>query len=1185
MDPLSALSLAAAIAQFIDYGSKIVSQTKEIADLGSSVNVQHLSTITNDIKGINSSLKRQLKVDVKSSATLSQEALDLQSLAIRCNEIAQELVECLTKVTITGDKKDTWTSIRAAIKTVWTSQQIATLSQRLNDYRSQLTLRLLLVINSQHTLQDKKLDKLSRSNGEIVEAVTISLGTLQSAINDQNNKLNKRHAETIAAILTTRGGDSRTITGSSTSIFESNPSTDQRVATTFKQATAADVSTKPHSSIETREFTDFTQRILDALHFQSISDRRAAIPMPHTHTFEWIFKKPSSLDTPWDSLDNWLRQGKGCYWINGKAGSGKSTLMKYIEENKKTRAALNHWAGPSKLITGSFFFWYAGSTMQKSQEGLLRSLLLDVLTQQPQLVPTLFPEAYRTIIACQHDTQISLSFSELKRAFLNLIASVPKGLKICYLIDGVDEYLGDHNEIAELFQQATASESVKILLSSRPIPACFQAFSNCSTLRLQDLTQQDIRHYVYDELAQNPLMLRLEAAETGCTSRLVDGITKKAAGVVLWVVLVVRNLRSGLQDYDNSAELQRKLDELPPTLEKLYGHMLGSMSSHHRQQGSKLLQMVLRSIKTHGDFPLTVLQLSFAEEDDYTRALSVPIKQITEKDAEWRCEVIEGRLRSRCCGLIEVHDRRCLRGAGKARKSIGFLHRTAIEFLQGENIWTDLVSLTSETKFDVNLALFSSALWEMKVTAGSSCNSGERTSTIESLLRIMSYERYFDTYEMEFATKYLPHVRRTMYHHWAEFRKTDALDLSTIEAATANYIDRLGMAFPVSFMFFAASQCPSSHLQALFVLYRDPFRKEESDEEQEILDYGAVSPSATPQMNPIDVSIATDLLLLYLDKSMAPLRSTISQNILGCWSALYATISPDQAIQRHWNQRWREVTTDELIRYSIWDYTLHTAFTISRYNEDDFEELYQYGLVDSFFDLIIDLLEKQCSISTTISVASDNRRMGDTGVMSVSAAAVLNELISRAWKRQVWKPDPTQQKEKLDKITEKACAIENKMKGTRAYSEYTVQVIHKEPRIEESLKSRLKRLSLKQKSPPPTSASTPVASTRQEKKIVYHDSESEISPWRKYITSSEDDTIVTSTPEQRDEPDAKFMKRWKSTPRATRISLLYPEEQELARLLSLPGNNREGRLALGRVRKMPLAKQELILECAGILKG
>jgi hypothetical protein len=122
---------------------------------------------------------------------------------------------------------------------------------------------------------------------------------------------------------------------------------------------------------------------------------------------------------------------------------------------------------------------------------------------------------------------------ELKRAFLNLISYVPEGLQICYLIDGVDEYIGDHNEIAELFQQATALKNVKILSSSRPIPACFQAFSRCATLRLQDLTQQDIRHYVKCELAQNPLMLRLEETERGCTSRLIDGITMKAAGVVL----------------------------------------------------------------------------------------------------------------------------------------------------------------------------------------------------------------------------------------------------------------------------------------------------------------------------------------------------------------------------------------------------------------------------------------------------------------------------------------------------------------------------------------------------------------------------------------------------------------------------------------------------------------------------
>jgi hypothetical protein len=242
---------------------------------------------------------------------------------------------------------------------------------------------LLLVLDSQHALQDEKLDKLSRSNREIVAAVSVKFGTLQSTINDYKTKSDrddtKRHAETIAAILTTCGGETRTITGSSAAIFSTELSSSQRIATTFKETSKSDPLNENRLGIETQEFTDFTQQVLNAFHFQIISDLRAAIPVPHTDTFSWIFESPKANDRPWDSMDDWLKRGKGCYWLNGKSGSGKSTLIKFIEGNDRTRVALKQWAGSLKLITGSFFFWYAGTVMQKSQAGLLRTLLLDVL--------------------------------------------------------------------------------------------------------------------------------------------------------------------------------------------------------------------------------------------------------------------------------------------------------------------------------------------------------------------------------------------------------------------------------------------------------------------------------------------------------------------------------------------------------------------------------------------------------------------------------------------------------------------------------------------------------------------------------------------------------------------------------------------------------------------------------------
>ena len=88
----------------------------------------------------------------------------------------------------------------------------------------------------------------------------------------------------------------------------------------------------------------------------------------------------------WDDFGVWLQFGKGIYWVNGKAGSGKSTLMKYIVSHNKTASLLRTWAGDSKLCTGGFFFWNSGSKQQRCQVGLFRSLLHEILGQHPELI-------------------------------------------------------------------------------------------------------------------------------------------------------------------------------------------------------------------------------------------------------------------------------------------------------------------------------------------------------------------------------------------------------------------------------------------------------------------------------------------------------------------------------------------------------------------------------------------------------------------------------------------------------------------------------------------------------------------------------------------------------------------------------------------------------------------------------
>lgn len=134
--------------------------------------------------------------------------------------------------------------------------------------------------------------------------------------------------------------------------------------------------------------------ILTTLHFPVLEDRETQIRDAHLKTFSWIFEEPSSNAKPWSDFKQCLQHGHGCYWIGGKAGCGKSTLMKFLVSDERTRSALSAWYKPSKLVMASCFFWMAGSSLQKNEEGLLRSILHTILRQRRELISKAFPARY-----------------------------------------------------------------------------------------------------------------------------------------------------------------------------------------------------------------------------------------------------------------------------------------------------------------------------------------------------------------------------------------------------------------------------------------------------------------------------------------------------------------------------------------------------------------------------------------------------------------------------------------------------------------------------------------------------------------------------------------------------------------------------------------------------------------------
>jgi hypothetical protein len=313
--------------------------------------------------------------------------------------------------------------------------------------------------------------------------------------------------------------------------------------------------------------------ILQSLLFPRMNDRRLLIHESYPKTFSWIFEASAS------PFQTWLERGTGAFWVSGKAGSGKSTLMKYLVQSPQTDVVLRSWAGGRELYIASFYFWVTGTRMQKSQEGLLQSIIYGILSQEPALIPIVLRDRWERD-AVFHRNPEPWSLVELYAALNKIICVKPKA-RFCFFIDGLDEFTGDANQqgvLAERIQELASSPSVKICVASRPWTAFDNVFGGDERrkLILERLTRDDMDKYVRGMLEENARFTALLRKDPAASS-LVHEIRDKAQGVFLWVTLVVKSLLSGLTQHGGLEELQHRLQALPPDLRAFFARMLESI--------------------------------------------------------------------------------------------------------------------------------------------------------------------------------------------------------------------------------------------------------------------------------------------------------------------------------------------------------------------------------------------------------------------------------------------------------------------------------------------------------------------------------------------------------------------------------------------------------------------------------
>jgi len=136
MEALAALSLASAVVQFVDFGSRLVSKTNNLRENG-------FSKEGADIKAAATTLSR-LGDELKASfSATSPEEEEMADLATRCEDIAGQLLAVMRKIEKDASVQQTaWQSFRQAIRMVMSKDELKELTERIGLIRETMNLCL-----------------------------------------------------------------------------------------------------------------------------------------------------------------------------------------------------------------------------------------------------------------------------------------------------------------------------------------------------------------------------------------------------------------------------------------------------------------------------------------------------------------------------------------------------------------------------------------------------------------------------------------------------------------------------------------------------------------------------------------------------------------------------------------------------------------------------------------------------------------------------------------------------------------------------------------------------------------------------------------------------------------------------------------------------------------------------------
>ncbi|KAI0809525.1 hypothetical protein GGR55DRAFT_689298 [Xylaria sp. FL0064] len=311
-------------------------------------------------------------------------------------------------------------------------------------------------------------------------------------------------------------------------------------------------------------------------------------------SFEWLF-------TDRVAYSEWLADDGYAYdpifWITGKPGSGKSTLMRFALEDPRSESLLP----PSIGRPMAYFFHLRGkSLVQKSLQGMIQELLYQILEQFPDFFVSLKPVYERAVL--KTGSGVKWGLEDLIEGF-RLIAdlsdlSMRGRPRIFLFVDALDENQDQKDnvkllqvlrEIVERYQarkKQPGTPLLKICLASRPWPSFHSAFggrSRIPTISVNNFTTSDIKRYTQSLLLSPLSGIQYSEQYRSSVTDLAEQIASRAKGVFH---IVDGTPVNGLNDI---------LSRYPTELDELYEHTIRRIPKEYRRETEVALKVVQHS--------------------------------------------------------------------------------------------------------------------------------------------------------------------------------------------------------------------------------------------------------------------------------------------------------------------------------------------------------------------------------------------------------------------------------------------------------------------------------------------------------------------------------------------------------------------------------------------------------------